>query len=275
MCSVIYGEIDVQFIDGYGDDLSVVRSARVSFNKNSDYLKEDDIPLNEGTLMHSLIDSYLKYIGYTYPIVERREKYVIRDPSALKGPLKDYFPEGLCGRKLLSFNDYRLIHFICREKHWSTFTHNGMTFRVKVPIFVARQLVKHTVGLTINEVSRRYYDGPVELYKMDYKEANPNKRLEGINFKDRDPEIDLQEERSIKLYNDLVANGVATEDARSVLPLNMFTEFYWSGNLAAFIRVVQLRSHKTTQRQTRIVSDKIKSIIEEKFPVSCQAYFGS
>ena len=170
-------------------------------------------------------------------------------------------------------SDEKLIKYLAEHNHWSPFAHASLQFRIKAPIFVARQLVKHQVGLAWNEVSRRYVDFPPELYKPDAWRGRPKNSKQGS-----DGEIELGQtiehnmattmESCLILYNSLLQKGVAPEQARMVLPQSMMTEWYWSGTLYAFSRVCNLRCKPDTQKETRDVADQIHSICDEKFPYS-------
>ena len=169
--------------------------------------------------------------------------------------------------------DEKLIKYLAEHEHWSPFAHASMQFRIKAPIFVARQLVKHQVGLVWNEVSRRYVDFPPELYKPDAWRGRPQNSKQGS-----DGEVELDQtlnhnmettmESCLILYNSLLQKGVAPEQARMVLPQSMMTEWYWSGTLYAFARVCNLRCKPDTQRETQEVANEIDRLTNEAFPRS-------
>jgi len=176
-------------------------------------------------------------------------------------------------KKSFDISDEKLIKYLAEHNHWSPFAHASLQFRIKAPIFVARQLVKHQIGLTWNEVSRRYVDFPPELYKPDSWRGRPKNSKQGS-----DGEIELDQtinhnmetamESCLILYNTLLQKGVAPEQARMVLPQSMMTEWYWSGTLYAFSRVCNLRCKPDTQKETRDVADEMYKICDEKFPYS-------
>ena len=176
-------------------------------------------------------------------------------------------------KKSFDISDEKLIKYLAEHNHWSPFAHASLQFRIKAPIFVARQLVKHQIGLTWNEVSRRYVDFPPELYKPDSWRGRPKNSKQGS-----DGEIELDQtinhnietamESCVILYNTLLQKGVAPEQARMVLPQSMMTEWYWSGTLYAFSRVCNLRCKPDTQKETRDVANEMYKICDEKFPYS-------
>lgn len=224
----------VKFIDKMGSDLSVVNAARVSFDKTSNW--------SEGKL---------------------------------------------------KFSDEKLIAFLARENHWTPFGHASLSIHVKAPIFVARQLGKHQVGLVWNEVSRRYVDSPPEFYfPENWRRKNPDKKqgsyedefVEDINYVHphmgdiKGNPVTITESvakrtkfftsQAVSVYTEMLEAGVCPEQARMILPQNMFTEWYWSGSLIAFARVCNLRLKKDTQKETRLIAEQIDSIASEHFPVS-------
>ena len=171
---------------------------------------------------------------------------------------------------LLHDKDEKLISFLARHNHWSPFAHCSLQFRIKAPIFVARQLVKHQVGLSWNEVSRRYVDYEPEFYIPDTWRGRPLDSKQGS-----DGEVPVDNSKydnmmsQLKLfYETLLNQGVAPEMARMVLPQSMMTEWYWSGTLYAFARVCNLRCEEDTQLESRVVADMIDELVEESFPVS-------
>ena len=169
--------------------------------------------------------------------------------------------------------DEKLISFLAKHGHWSPLAHASLQFRIKAPVFVARQLVKHQVGLSWNEVSRRYVDFLPELYKPEEWRGRPINSKQGS-----DGTVDLGHtinhnlettmESCLILYNTLIDKGVAPEQARMVLPQSMITEWLWSGTLYAFARVCNLRCKPDVQKETREVADKISYHCEQYFPIS-------
>ena len=176
-------------------------------------------------------------------------------------------------KKTLEASDEKLIKYLAEHEHWSPFAHASLQFRIKAPIFVARQLVKHQVGLVWNEVSRRYVDDAPELYQPDSWRGRPQNSKQGS---DGEVELDQTIEHNMEttmqncliLYNALLQKGVAPEQARMVLPQSMMTEWYWSGTLYAFARVCNLRCKPDTQQETQEVANEIDRLAKEAFPRS-------
>ncbi len=172
--------------------------------------------------------------------------------------------------------DAKLISFLAKHGHWSPFAHASISFRIRAPVFVARQLVKHQVGLSWNEVSRRYVSYEPELYKIDEWRGKPVNSKQGSSGTIKLSELaevtysEMMDGLKI-LYNQLLSEGVAPEQARAVLPQSMMTEWIWSGTLYAFARVCDLRCKPDVQKETREVAEYIDSYSIYHFPVSWNA----
>jgi len=166
--------------------------------------------------------------------------------------------------------DSRLIHYLAKHKHLSPFGHAFASFHVKAPIFVARQLVKHKF-LRWNEISRRYVDDEPEFYTPDeWRGRSQDKKQgsSGVVSLSGDYDDWTYNESCLAMYNDLLADGVAPEQARMVLPQSTLTEWYWSGSLDAFASMCNLRCASDTQYESRIVANQISEKMAELFPVS-------
>ena len=177
----------------------------------------------------------------------------------------------------MSEKDTKLIRYLAKHGHWSPFGHCSVQFHIKAPIFVARQLVKHQIGLTWNEISRRYVDSEVEFYDVEKWRGRPVDKKQGSSEKDvewvdrdvRTGTLQAQVENIALLnYNMMIGAGVAPEQARMILPQSMMTEWYWSGTLYAFARVCNLRCAEDAQYETRIVANFINDECKELFPIS-------
>jgi thymidylate synthase (FAD) len=184
--------------------------------------------------------------------------------------------------------DTKLINYLATHNHWSPFAHCFASFRVAAPVFVARQLQKHTVGLSWNEVSRRYVDSEPTFFVPETwrKRAENVKQGSGeelANGKKLYWFNEVTEEREyltefydhcLATYMGLLRQGVCPEQARMVLPQSMMTEWIWSGSLYAFARVCNLRLDSHTQKETQLVAQQISSHMESLFPVSWNALVG-
>jgi thymidylate synthase (FAD) len=235
---------EVTLINSMGDDLSVVGAARVSFNKASDWERYDmfDTP-PEGCV---------------------------------------YDPETRTHYKL-SDKDTKLINYLAKHNHWTPFAHCFASFHVKVPMFVAMQLDKHTVGLVANSVSRRYVDDEPEFFFPEEWRGKPINAKQGSSgvLADMQPELVISAtaqyatQMALNTYQDLLAVGVAPEQARMVLPMNTMTERIWSGSLAAFARVCKLRLDPHAQQEIQEVAQMVDAALQPLFPVSWEALKGN
>ena len=178
-----------------------------------------------------------------------------------------------------NIGDTKLIHYLAKHNHWSPFGHASMQFHIKAPVFVARQLVKHQVGLTWNEVSRRYVDDEPEFYIPDeWRGTAENKKQgssdESIDINPHGRIIDEYQsalKRTKWTYEYLMRLGVCPEQARMVLPQSLITEWYWSGTLMAFARVCNLRCKPDSQKETQNVGWDIDRFARKLFPASWRA----
>jgi len=170
----------------------------------------------------------------------------------------------------------RLIRYLATHGHWSPFAHPQIMFHIKAPIFVARQLVKHQVGLVWNEVSRRYVDDEPELWRPEKWRMRADNKKQGSSDEELHEDVTRQINADCKdfgnaamdLYEKMLALGVAPEQARMVLPQNTYTEWYWTGSLMAWSRVCKQRLDSHAQQETREVAHQIDAHIRSLFPVS-------
>jgi thymidylate synthase (FAD) len=171
--------------------------------------------------------------------------------------------------------DKKLITYLAKHKHLSPFGHAFASFHVKAPIFVARQLVKHKF-LRWNEISRRYVDTDIEYYLPDQWRGRSEDKKQGS---EGEIKLSLFRKNCVKssvtaavaVYKELLSDGVAPEQARSLLPQNMITEWIWSGSLDAFSSMARLRCADDTQLESRIVADQISDRMGSLFPDSWKA----
>lgn len=184
----------------------------------------------------------------------------------------------------LSEADTKLIAYLAKHNHWSPFAHTSIQLRVKAPIFVARQLVKHQVGGVWNEVSRRYVDSEPEFYSPEVWRGRPTDGAKQgssgvitVLPGGATPEavaIDSACHVALNCYNQLIDGGVAPEQARMILPQNMMTEWYWTGSLMFFARVCAQRLDPHAQAETSEVAQQIADNVRPLFPVSWMALMG-
>ena len=175
------------------------------------------------------------------------------------------------GKYVLNNKDAKLIKYLAKHNHKSPFNHTFVTFHVKAPIFVARQLVKHEY-MPWNEISRRYVDDPPDFFKPDYWRGRAENVKQGSSGEVKsNANVAYQYHKMEGLYKQLLDEGVCPEQARMILPQSMMTEWYWSGTLYAFAKMCQLRCAKDTQQESREVAMQVSEYMEKLFPASWDA----
>jgi thymidylate synthase (FAD) len=173
--------------------------------------------------------------------------------------------------------DVKLIRYLANHDHWTPFSHCMVTLRETVPIFVARQRIRHTVGFTYNEVSRRYVDSEPEAYVPEiWRERAANlkqgsKETAVLNTKWCSEEYIAVLKRIWVFYEELLREGVCPEQARMVLPLSSYTSWYVTGSLAAWARAYNLRIEAHAQKEIQDLARLWGPIMAELFPVSWSA----
>jgi len=203
----------IELLGCFGDDLTVVNAARVSFSKESNELTEAD---------------------------------------------------------------KKLITYLAKHNHVSPFFHPQIRLRLKMPIFVAREWYRHTVGFARNEVSRRYVDTEPECYIPEIesirerdpilKQGSKPGAVADANYA-REHIQDLTNS-AIDTYNTLLAAKVAPEVARMILPQSMHTEFIETASLYAYARLCKLRLSPDAQHEIRLYAEALSNLLEKEFPVS-------
>ena len=182
--------------------------------------------------------------------------------------------------RYLSNKDMKLLKYLANNNHHTPFGHCFLSYRIKAPIFIARQLAKHQVGLCWNEVSRRYVDEEPEFFFPKKWRGKPLNSKQGSTgeFDPNQPlyNLDIWSKgicaRSLEIYIQLITDGLAPEQARMFLPQNMMTEWIWSGSLLAFMRICNLRLDSHTQKETQDVAKEIAFYLEKEFPESWGVY---
>lgn len=249
----------IELISFMGTDLDVVDAARVSFNKKSTY---------------DLVGPYSSEAACRGAFH--------RDPQACLEPRLS--SSGWVYQRV-NDGDANLIHFLARERHFSPFTHVIAKFRIRMPLFLARQWYKHRIGLEKdcgwNEVSRRYVQDEPEFFlpeKGFRKKAAKVKQgssdelvTKGFNDKPLLNLVRAHYDASKRLYQGMLDAGVAPEDARMVLPVAMMTEWVETGSIMAYARMVKLRSDEHAQSYIRPYAEAISNLLCERFPISWRA----
>lgn len=179
--------------------------------------------------------------------------------------------------------DVKLIDYLARHEHTSPFRHVQVSVRCKAPVFLARQLGKHQVGLSWNEVSRRYVDVGLEFFVPDSWRSRPTdgmKQGSGRVFDDTDADFLMWEQYNIAVdtargcYEMLLKMNVAPEQARMVLPQSMMVSWIWTGSLTSFFHIYRLRAEAHAQKEAQDFAQLIEEVVQPLFPHSWSALKG-
>lgn len=179
----------------------------------------------------------------------------------------------------LSAKDTKLIDYLARHKHWTPFAHTAIKFRIGAPVPIRTQCFKHKMGFVENEESRRYISSRPELFIPDEFRTAPERAKQGSGG--THPRSDSWKkmyvahcEQGINLYEAMIADGAAPEQARFVLPQGVIVNWIWSGNLSSFARFYQQRTDPHAQKETEAIAEKISKEMTRLFPVSWLALTG-
>ena len=175
----------------------------------------------------------------------------------------------------------KLIYYLAKHKHWSPFAHPKLQFRLEMPIYVERQIIKTTVGVDYNSISGRYVDFSDTYTTIDTwrKQSTSSKQGSGEDLSESNNLIAniVQNEiiESAKIaYKGLINLGISKEQARTILPLNLNTTMIWTGSLYALIRLCNQRLKPNAQKETRdVVQEMLRQAKETNlFTTSLTAY---
>ena len=187
----------------------------------------------------------------------------------------------------LDDKDLKLINYLVKHKHTSTFEHNVITFRVMAPLFVRSQHHRHRTW-SYNEISRRYTDYNIQFYEpKQFRTQHVSNRQASNTEGLIDPLIDskgiaggqcasylvhMQNTKCLALYEKLVKSGVCREQARGVLPQSMYTEYYATTNLNNLLKFVSLRTHSGAQWEIQKLAEGMLQIASSIWPVAVGTY---
>ena len=188
----------------------------------------------------------------------------------------------------LDNRDKKLIKYLVKHRHTSTFEHNVVTFRFVVPMFVRSQHMRHRTW-SYNEISRRYTDKDLQFYtpktfRTQHKTNRQASNLDEINpvivpdladyghGKKANAAIESHVTNSLVLFNTLMKEGVCREQARMVLPQNLYTEYYGTVNLNNLLKFISLRSHAGAQWEIQRVAEACLEIATALWPEAVGAY---
>ena len=191
----------------------------------------------------------------------------------------------------LDDRDKRLVKYLVKHKHTSTFEHNVVTFKFVVPLFIRSQHHRHRTW-SYNEISRRYTDKNMEFYlpelfrtqhKSNRQASNPDDLVApkvwgeetGILSKSSMTMSDLLNLRTrecVDTYEMMIERGVCREQARMVLPQNLYTEYYGTCNLSNLLKFIDLRTHEGAQWEIQRVAEACLEIASDLWPVAVESY---
>jgi len=177
----------------------------------------------------------------------------------------------------LTEKDKKLINYLAKNEHMSPFEHNALTVIVECPLYIRSQIHRHRT-FSYNEVSRRYTSEDLTFYlpRQFRQQAKSNRQAsEGtltpaLNIAVQSDVLNHHRE-SLALYNDLINNGVCREQARGILPQDLMTKFYMTGNLRNWAHFVKLRIDSHAQGEVQEVGQQCKAILEKHWPVAMEA----
>lgn len=179
----------------------------------------------------------------------------------------------------LTEKDKKLIDYLAKNKHMSPFEHNSLTVLIECPLYIRSQIQRHRT-FSYNEVSRRYTSENLEFFVPEKfrKQSKDNKQASEGNF-DVPSTADFTfwfehfHKDALELYERLIKEGICREQARGVLPQNLMTKFYMTGNLRNWVHFIELRQHSHAQEEVQIIAQEIEKIVETHFPESCKSLF--
>ena len=173
-----------------------------------------------------------------------------------------------------------LINFLMRERHGTPFEHNSFRFHIKCPIFVAREWFRHRIG-SFNEFSARYSEVQNEFFSPLLEDVRKQTgkpgsyTFEKMNSSDAEKAKEIIERNNTSAYEsylELLEMGVAKELARSVLPVSMYTQFYWTVNARALMNFLSLRTAESAQVDIRKYAKDVERIFESQMPITHEAW---
>lgn len=177
---------------------------------------------------------------------------------------------------VLSQKDKKLINYLAKHKHYTPFEHCMLSVKVECPLYIRSQIHRHRT-FSYNEISRRYTDENLRFYNPDYRKQHKSSKqcsdgefdlLEDNHFKLLAVEVN---KKAIQAYDEMIDSGVARELARGVLPQNLMTEFYMTGNLRNWAQFLVLRLDSHAQLEVQKIAKDVAFLIETKFPVAGKA----
>lgn len=276
-------QIKVEYLDHMGSDLMVVNAARTSFGKEStwDYGPptehlgyNNEVSYRQKKVLNPADANLIRYLATGYrtkewdAFLDEIESLVLqRHFNADEGD-----PRGELTKLLHAYKR--------RAQHWAPFAHPHLSLRMKLPMFLARQFVKHQVGGVWSEESRRYIDDEPGVWFPDEWHSRPDDVKQGSGDPAHDQAschmyAEMAVGTALREYDNMLKDGIAPEEARIVLPLNTMTTVTWTGSLLFWSRVCNQRVDSHAQRAAQELGRQIADIARPRYPVSWDALVGA
>lgn len=262
-------QITAEYIEHMGSDLSVVNAARASFGKQSDwdYGEVTEVVDEDRNISYQYLNKKLKPADANL-IRFLATGYRTSEWDELLDTIIDHARHGSKGELTDILKSYKR-----KPQHWAPFGHPHVSIRISIPIFLARQFVKHQVGGVWSEESRRYISDEPGVWFPDEWHTRPEDIKQGagdlITGQNEAHGVAYGATRSgLEGYEYLKSMGVAPEEARIVLPLNMMTTVVWTGSLLFWSRVCNQRVDSHAQLAAQELGRKIADIVRPLYPVS-------
>lgn len=251
--------ICVEYIDHMGTDLTVVNAAKVSFANSSRWEKYDDD--------HCILS-------------ERDERLIYFLARGVTDDEWKTYIDMFFGNQVQEEDLDKFLHHIkTLSTHWVPFAHPTIQLRVKAPVPIRTQCFKHKIGFVESEESRRYISSRPELFVPEFKSRPIGNIKQGsgdLHLKNEDWKKTYETycNKSIDMYEDMIKDGIAPEQARFILPQGVHINWVWTGSLAAYARYYIQRSDKHAQGENNYLADEIRKCIKPLFPTSWSALTG-
>lgn len=245
------------YVDHMGTDKSVVNAARLSFGVGA--VKPSDQPLVQKDI------NLIKFLAYGLR-TEERDKVI------------DYIARGFDGEDYDGIGDALELYNQIRHQatHWTPFAHTAISISMKAPIPIRTQCFKHKQGLVENEESRRYITSTPEIFIPEFREKPEGSIKQGSGGKHEaadywQHQYIAQTNQAVALYERMLADDVAPEQARLVLPQGAMVNWLWTGNLFAYANFYNKRSDPHAQGENQELAELVKAVVEPLYPVSWAA----
>ena len=274
-------QIKVEYLDHMGSDLMVVNAARTSFGKEStwDYGPptehlgyNNEVHYRQEKVLNPADANLIRYLATGYRTKEWDE--LLGEIAEIVISNAGHDVAGMKAELTALLHAYKR-----RAQHWAPFAHPHLSLRMKLPIFLARQFVKHQVGGVWSEESRRYISDEPGVWFPDEWHTRPDDIKQGSG--DAHPHQFVTQAAaaaatasSLHSYSDMLRAKAAPEEARIVLPLNTMTTVTWTGSLLFWSRVCNQRVDSHAQRAAQELGRQITDIVRPRFPVSWAALCG-